>query len=1042
MKKLYTILAALLLPVCALLAQNRLGGTVTDENGDPLPGASVFVQGTNNGAVTDNNGKFTINAKEGDVLVFSFIGYSDVMQTVSGTRAVYDVSLSSDQNFLDDVVVVGYGTQKKVNLTGSVSAVSSEELANRTLPSTSALLQGVASGVTVTNRSGTPGGGDTTIRVRGLGTFGQSSSEPLVLIDGVEGSLSQVDPTQIDKISILKDAASSAIYGSRAANGVILVTTKRGKAGQTSIVYRGYAGVQSPTDLPKVVGAHDYMILAREQMENDGSSSIYTDEYIANYERNHEIDPDNYPITDWQKLVLTGSGFQQNHNLAITTSTDRVRVMTSAGFLDQYGIVKYRHYNRYNLRNNMDVQLNKRLSMKLDFSVMYTKNQAIPQESTLFNYMNTRDPLALVQYSTGYHAALSGSSSNPLPFLDGDGGLNQSRGLRLNVAAGLTYKPADWLTIDVTAAPRLVQSRSHNFVGKVTYYSDALGTVSLASNRDYNQATDSFSRSLYNNYLATALFHKNFNKVHDFGLLLGASYEDYDNRQFSASRRNFPYPEFNQLTAGADDETKDNTGKAYQYALGSFFGRFTYNFRERYLLEANVRYDGSSRFLPENRWGVFPSVSAAWRVTEEPWMQSMKRTVNEFKVRASYGTLGNQSIGDYYPTEQDLAMSSISVNDVITPIATLTTLANPYITWETTTMFDVGIDAGFFGKLDITADYYRKLTDGILLQLPISATIGLNAPYQNSAKVSNVGWEVAVNWKDQIGDFRYAIGGNLSDVINKIVDMPGEKEYIAFGTGSVLRNQVGYPIASIYGYDCIGMARTQEEADYINEHCPQLGNPIKPGDLVYRDIAGDYLRDENGEFVLDANGKQIPAPDGKIDANDKTIIGSCIPRFTYGANLSIGWKGFDISAFFQGVGKVNSYVGTYYVMPGYQGGTFRQEHLDRWTPETPNGRFPRMSKSGSNNTEYSSFWMGDASYCRLKSLQVSYTLPKKVVSKIGLKGLRIFATGENVFTWTNFYQGFDPEVAFSGGDNYVTAVDIANNYPQVKTFMGGIEVKF
>ena len=1042
MKKLLYILAPALLLLGAALtghAQNKVSGTVTDPEGNPLIQASVIVEGTTQGTVTDLDGKWTLSVKPGQTILVSYIGYTDERVKTTAARAVYDVTLSTDENFLDDVVVVGYGTTKKVNLTGSVSSVGSETIENKFLTNSSNALQGVAAGVTVTTQSGAPGDDGGTIRIRGLGTFGTSSAAPLVLIDGVQGTMNSVDASQIDKISVLKDAASSAIYGSRAANGVILITTKRGKAGKTTVTYRGNTGFQTPTDIPQVVNAEEYMMLVNETQVNDGAAPVYSEDYIANYRANHLIDPDTYPITDWQQTVLGKAlGFSTKHTVSVATSTDKVKVLSSFAYLHQTGLVKnMREYDRFNFRNNMDLSLSGKVTMKLDMNVIYSDKNHHPNESTLFNYMNTRDPLILSKFSTGYNNAFSGTSTNILAYLEGQGGWYRDQGLTLVGSAALNYTPTEWLSIDAQYAPRFTLSNNHRFLDQVTLYIDPYGTESSYHGRPYNELTESYSNNFYNTVNLTATLHKNFDRVHDVKLLVGYSWEDMFQNSLSANRRNFAYPQYDVISAGADDETKDNGGAMYEWALQSFFGRLNYNFKERYLLEANVRIDGSSRFTGSKQYGIFPSFSAAWRVTEEPFMQSLKKTVNELKLRGSYGTLGNQSIGsDYYPTVQTLAVGSISANDNIYPIVTLNTLANPVITWETSKMLDFGIDAGLFGKLDITADWYYKTTEGILLELDIPLAIGLNAPYQNAGTVLNSGWEIAVSWNDKIGNVRYGIDANLSDVQNTITDLRGMRQQ---RNSDMIINIGGYPINSIYGYICEGMARDQEQADYVNGQTQQLIT-IKPGDLVYKDIAGKKVYDEDGNPVYDKYGYQLEEPDGKITADDKTIIGNTIPRYTYGVTLNLGWKNWDLSAFFQGVGKVDGLLNTYYVMPNTQGGTFRRDHLDRWTVDNPDGYYPRMSGVTANTNQISSFWVRSAAYCRLKNLQLTYTLPKKLVSQVGLSKAKCFVNAQNLFTWTNFYQGYDPEVCYTGTDG--VTLGSASNYPQVKTITAGVEITF
>ena len=998
-------------------------GTVSDQDNYPLAGAAIYIQGTSMGTMADEKGEFTISAEKGQVLIVSFIGFKDKAVNVTD-QLTYFINLDPDTNFLEETVIVGYDTQKKVNLTGSVSSVSTEQFKNRPIVQASTALQGIAPGVTVTTGGGEPGADSGSIRIRGLGTFGSSSASPLVLIDGVEGDMNALDPTTIDKISVLKDAASSAIYGSRAANGVILITTKRGKEGHSSVTYRGYVGWQNPTIMPENVTPEEYMVLKNETLVNDGSSELYSQAYIENYRKNNWLDPDNYPMIDWQKRLITGNGFTHNHAVTMTASTDKIKTMTSFSYLKQNGIIKYTDFQRYNFRNNMDVKLHEKLTFRLDIAGSYGIKNMLTEQGSVFTFANARDPLMLAQWSDGNYAAFTGGSLNILPVIEnGEGGRKTQGNLKLNAAASLTYKPWEWLTLEGKVAPRFLWNTNHTFTDYITYYSDPYGTVSNATNVEHNSLYEGRSRFFYGNYQFTATFGKKFAGAHDLRVLLGASRETMDSSTLSARRYDYAYPDYETINAGADNELKENGGAREQLALQSYFGRINYNYKERYLLEANVRFDGSSRFAKGNRWGIFPSFSAAWRVTEEPFMLNIKNTLTELKVRASYGTLGNQSIGGYYPTAQTLTISSFSGNDNIWPIVALNTLANRNITWETSEMYDVGIDAVLWNKFSVTADWYYKTTYGILMTLDIPSTIGLSAPYQNAGEVKNVGWELGVGYHDNWGDFSFGVDANLSDVVNEITDMKGTS------SGSFVRNQEGSSVNSFYGYECLGIARTQEAADKVNAECPQFGQTIQPGDLMYKD---QITVDTDGDGTADA-------ADGKIDEDDKTIIGSSIPRYTYGLTLNFGWKGLNLSAQFQGVGKADAYISGYYTQPNVQGGTYRKEHLDRWTPETPDARFPRMSATTTQNIQNSSFWMADASYLRLKNLQLSYALPQSAVKKMKIKGLMFFANATNLFTLTNYYAGYDPESVYSSADSITTG---AGNYPLVSTYTFGLEIKF
>ena len=1003
--------------------QRQVTGVVSDQDNFALPGAAVMVEGTSIGTMADENGAFTIKADPGQVLIVSFIGFTDKKVPVTA-QTQYFINLDADSNVLEEIVVVGYDTQKKVNLTGSVSSVSTESFNNRPIVQASTALQGIAPGVTVTTGGGEPGADSGSIRIRGLGTFGQSSASPLVLIDGVEGDMNALDPTTIDKISVLKDAASSAIYGSRAANGVILITTKRGKEGRSAVTYRGYVGWQNPTVMPENVTVEEYMLLKNETQVNDGASVLYDEKYIAEYRKNNWLDPDNFPMIDWQKRLITGNGFTHNHAVTRTASTDKIKTMTSFSDFKQNAIINFTDFQRYNFRNNMDVKLHEKLNLRLDISGSYGIKNSLTEQGGVFTFANARDPMMLAQWSDGSYAPFTGGSLNILPVIEqGLGGRRKQGNLKLTASVSLTYKPWSWLTLEGKVAPRFHWNTNHTFEDFIVYHSDPYGTVSNATNVEHNSLYEGRSRYFYGNYQFTATFNKTFAKNHEVRVLLGASSETMDGSTLNAKRYDYAYPDYESINAGADNELKENGGAREQLALQSYFGRVNYNYKERYLFEANIRFDGSSRFARGHRWGIFPSFSAAWRVTEEPFMLNVKNTLTELKVRASYGTLGNQSIGGYYPAFQTLTISSMSANDKIYPIVALNTLANKDITWETSEMYDVGVDAVLWNKFSVTADWYYKTTYGILMKLDIPSTIGLTAPYQNAGEVRNMGWELGLGYHDAWGDWTFGVDANLSDVVNKITDMKGTS------SGSVVRNQEGSAVNSFYGYECLGMARTQDEADRINSECPQFGKDIQPGDLIYKD-----------QITVDTDGDGVPdACDGKINEYDKTIIGSSIPRFTYGLTLNLGWKGLNLSAQFQGVGMADAYISGYYTQPNMQGGTYRKEHLDRWTKDTPNGRFPRMSATSTNNTHTSSFLMSDASYFRLKNLQLSYALPQSVVKKMKIKGLMFFANATNLLTFTNYYDGYDPESTYSSADSISTS---ASNYPLVSTYTFGIELKF
>lgn len=990
-------------------------GKVVDENGDPIIGGTISVNGnTRRNAITDINGNFSIVADIGEKLTVSYIGYDDKTLSVDNLTQPINFVMTSNDHDLNEVIVVGYSTNKKVNLSGSVSSISGSTLSNRPLFNVSSALQGMASGVTVTTQSGQPGGNSGNIRIRGIGTFGGDSAAPLVLIDGVEGTMDDVDPNIIESISVLKDAASASIYGSRAANGVILVTTKRGHVNDRfDISYKGYIGFQNPTALPDKVDAIEYMQLENVAYQNDGAQAPYSSEYIEEYRNGIQTDPDNYPDTDWQNLTLTEHGFNHGHTVTMTNAGQKISALTSLGFDEHKGLVVNSAYRRIYLRNNMDFQSTKRLHIKLDLQVSNANKHSSPYEKHAFNYMNTRTPNIVNQYSTGLYNGSGLMGNNPILLLKEGGNVKQNT-IRTNLSASLDYILMKGWNVVAQFTPRYNTVNTHTYNNSVTTYGDPEGTTLLKSSQGFNTLAETGNRHFYWDAQVFSTFNRQFG-LHNIKLMVGLENQTYDHKNLSAYRQGFNYPQYDVIDAG-NIENMDNRGNEVQWIINSYFGRINYNFKERYLLETNLRTDGSSRFAKGHRYGVFPSFSGAWRISEESFMQPVTKHVQNLKVRLSWGKLGNQNIGhSYYPTIQSLTTGTFSMNNKLYPLATLTSLANTDLTWETSTMTDIGLDATLFNCLDIVADWYYKTTDGILMRLDVPNIIGFGAPYQNAAKVRNVGWEIGVNYHRSFGDFTLGIGATLSDVRNKITDMRGTTS-----TNGDIRNQEGSAINSIYGLVCEGFINSQEEADEINANCPQFGTKVYPGDLKYRDVNQD----------------------NKITTDDKTIIGSTVPRYTYSGVINMDYKNLHLGLFFQGVGKADGYLNSYYVMPCYQGGTYRKEHLNYWTKDNHQAATPRLSYASSNNTYTSSFWMKSSAYLRLKNIQLGYDLPKKWIKPLKIKSAYLYMNANNLFTWTGFWQGFDPEVNYDASVTDGVVLGSAANYPQVKTFTIGVEIKF
>jgi TonB-linked SusC/RagA family outer membrane protein len=973
-----------------------ISGKVVDMNGIGIPGATVIVEGTTTGTATDIDGNFNLDVPEGAVLLISFIGYQSQRITVD-TQSQFNIVLEEDLSSLDEIVVVGYGTQKKVNLTGAVSTISSAEIVNQPVGQTSMALQGISPGVTVTQRSGQPGSDGGSIRIRGIGTLGTGGQEPLIMVDGVETDLNNIDPNEIENISVLKDASSAAIYGARAAGGVVLVTTKRGLEG-VRISYNMYAGLQVPTDKPNIVGALDHMELTNEAFTNVGNTPRYTDQFLQEYRAG--MPSDQYPETDWQALTMSNSSFMHNHNIGINAGSERAKLYASISYLDQDGIIPNTDFSRVNIRMNSDIHITEKLTASTDIFLRKTE-QNQPSEGTgyIFHWMR-RIPANEVGILSNGRWGEGWNGDHPLARAK-EGGVRTNEDLDAILNFRLDYKFTDWLSAEVMYAPRFENPYSKSFSNITqTYARDGVTPTHFRPQR--NSLSERFDREWYNNVRAIVTVDKSINDIHQIGFTGGFQQEDLLNKWISAYREVFSLPQYPYINAGnrANEQTG---GSATHWALRSLFGRATYNYRERYLFEVNVRRDGSSRFAEGNKHGVFPSVSAAWRISEEPFMDGTSHIVDQLKLRASWGQLGNQNIG-LYPFAAFMALGGSGQDYVFdnanSPGAALNDMANPDIRWETSESTDIGLDFNLWGKLDVSADYYYRKTSDILLALNIPLTLGLTAPFQNAGVVENRGYDLMVNYRNRIGEVNYGIMLNFSDVKNKVVDMRGIEN-----TGLTVSRE-GHPIGSFFGYVAEGLFQSQEEVD---NHATQFGN-VGPGDIKYRDINND----------------------GVINNQDQAIIGSPIPRYSFGTRFNVDYRGFDISFFLQGVGQVDGYMFGQGIMPFFLGGTVHEQHKDRWTPDNPDASFPRLAWNQTNNEQNSSYWMKSAAYLRGQNLQIGYSFPKPLLEAVKIQNLRIYLSGRNLFTIDNFYEGYDPEAPVSDG----------GWYPQMTTYTMGLNVNF
>jgi TonB-linked SusC/RagA family outer membrane protein len=982
-----------------------ISGHVKDEQGLPMPSVSVNLAGTTQGTITDINGFYKINAPENAILVFSFLGYEKKTMKVTG-QWDGNVIMAIDKKVkgLDEVVVVAYGTQRKANLTGSVAAIGAKELQDRPVTNLNDALQGTMAGVTVTTTGGQPGSSGN-INIRGIGT--PNNSAPMVVIDGIIGNLSDVNPNDVQSVSVLKDAASAAIYGSRAANGVILVTTKRGKSGKMQVNYNAYAGKQKPTNLPDFLPSWQAATMYNQALANEGQAPYWTANDITLFK--NQTDPDTHPNTDWQGFLYKGSGFQQNHAVNISGGDDKTQYAFSLGYFQQDGIIQKSNYKRYSTRMNINSAITKNFSVNANLAFLYAPTQAPDglgggDIGGIIGTTAAMSSTVVNQYKNGVYNYLS--FGNPISWLNSPGYNNNQNSL-FTGNAGVDWEPIKGLHFKPSFSYRYNTNPAQEFKPADTYYDPKNPTVALTT---ISQSAIANANSTNNYYNLQALleYDRHFGK-HSIDVLAGSSQELTTYRYLYAYRQNFLNSSLSEINA-APSLGQQNGGTSSQLALLSYFGRARYAYDDKYLFEANLRDDGSSRFTNGQRWGLFPSFSAGWNISKEPFFGSLSNAIPMLKLRASWGKLGNQTLGDPGGLSIPFAYPAISVissgqnysfNQSLAPGIALNNGANTSIIWEKTTTKDVGIDMELLNSnLSFTADYFVKNTNDVLLRLPASNVYGFTTPFQNAGAVRNSGWELAAAYRNKIGNVSYNIAINASFITNKITDLAG--------TGSISSGMVvGYPL------------QAQQQ---VNDHAKQSGGVIGPGDLMYKDISGP-------------NGK----PDGVIDGNDRVYLGSPFPKTTFGFTLGAGWKGFNVSGFFQGALGVKNYV------QGFELGSLQQANignpttalLDAWTPTNTSATFPRLWSTYTQNNPQSfisSFWVRNASYLRLKNLLVSYTLPHNTLAKLGVKGVKIYYSGQNILTFTSFYKWVDPETN-TGNNAY-------GSYPQLKTNTLGIEVTF
>ena len=1004
----------------------KVSGVVTDEAGEPLIGVSVLVKGTTLGNITDLNGRFSLDVPEGSILEISYIGYKT--QSIKAQREPMNIVLKEDAQKLDEVVVVGFGTQKKVNLTGSVSAVTGDDISKRPVANAAILLQGQIPGLRVNQGLGQPGGEGTSFRIRGQGTFSSAGSDPLILINGVPGSMTNLDPSVIESVSVLKDAASAAIYGARAANGVILVTTKQGAVGdKVHISYHGNVGLHTPTKLyDRVTNSVEYMELANLAWKNSGTGKQYTQDQINLY-RNNVGDPQ-YPNFDWQDYMFR-TAVVQTHNLSMAGSTEKTTYNVALNFVDQPGTMRGFKYRKYNATIDLTARITNFIKVGTYANLMYGETEQ-PRQGQNDAFLSTLSQAPtympwLPDDGTGIRrwtsSAYSFESHNKnMPAIIGDNAMKRDNNFDINAQLWLEINLAKGLTWYTKGAARLQSNKSKDLRGSTTYtYDYHTGERSSELDKGGLGLSVGDGRRFYTNLYSYLKYDLSLvDNAHNFSLMVGYNQESEKYETLNAYRKDFAF-DLPVLNAGGTADWS-NSGGEEEWAIQSLFGRFNYDFKERYLFEANMRYDGTSRISDENRWGVFPSFSVAWRATEEEFIKNLNLNwLNNFKLRGSWGQLGNQNIG-LYPYQAMISgvddYPFTKTSDGVIIGYQQTAYANRNIKWETTTITDIGFDLQVFDGLSVTFDWYKKTTDDILRSSQVSSLLGLSAPTVNNGSVENKGIEVALNYANMVKGgtfrgFRYNAGVYFDRSRNKLTEFGAEE----IGSYSIKRE--GLPYDEYYMLECIGVFADQAE---INASPKQFNDNTQPGDLKYKDISGP-------------DGK----PDGVIDNYDRRTFSGRFPGFEYGINASATWKGFDLSLIGQGVADKKYYTTDWGVQPFMQGSSPNKDYIKHmWTEENPYGaKHPKLywqDMGGGKNTRPNSYYLKDASFFRLKNLTLGYTLPRVWTEKANISKVRIYFSGDNLLTLTP-YKGLDPERNGDGRDAI---------YPQNRIYSFGLNVEF
>ncbi|MDR3253272.1 MAG: TonB-dependent receptor [Tannerella sp.] len=1004
-------------------AGRKISGLILDELGEPVTGAVIIEKGATNGVISNGVGEFELTVSEGAVLQISYIGY--LTQSVNvASQSYLRIILTENTQALEEVVVVGYGQQKKLSITGAVGSIKSESI-NRLANSTTAALQGVSPGLTILDKGGSPGRANTTLRIRGITTI--NNSDALLLVDGVEQRISDVNPDDIDNISILKDASTTAIYGSRAANGVVLVTTKRGSEGDVKINLNTYWGSQDVTNKTTHMESATYMRQQNYAFQNAGQNPRYSDTFIQEWTDKHNSDPITYrPANQWQDVVYS-SALQQNYSLTVSGGNDKAKGLMGLRYYDQDGIISNFNSDIKEVRVNTDFKPFKGLKLSADANFRVRSSLAPVgaydydvNGGGIFYSMYHATQFVVPRYADGSYG-LGNKNANPLALAEQAGDNKQTNNLFIgNLKAELNI--FDGLKFTLQYAQRYAYNKTVAFTNAYKIVdTNFLDWGATARDEAYNpsatrQRTRDISRNSMDDYrediseytLNTLLNYEKRIGKHSLQALAGFSQIENKWSHNQAYRQDFYNNYLQSINMGSESSWK-SYGYNNEYALRSYFGRLNYNYDNRYLIEANLRYDGTSRFTGDNQYGTFPSFSAGWRVSNEAfWSDGLRDFISDLKIRGSWGKTGNQTAG-LYAFYESYTSTTYNFNNEVVQGYMQTSLANKDLRWEESTQTDIGIDAGFLrNRLTVTADYYYKRTDGILVSLPISGTIGLDAPVQNAAIVDNRGFELALDWRDNTGEVSYGLHFNIANNKNEVISLGGANPTVSGGTADVITTvREGYAVNSYWGYQTGGLLT---QADIDNDY-PRYDSRMSAGDIKYID------RNE----------------DKKIDAEDMTVIGDEFPRFPYALSANVAWRGFDFSFMFQGVMDAQTRVSGALAEGGNFEGFTLDIFKDYWTPDNLDARFPKPRKSVDYNAMMSDYWVVEANYIRLKNIQLGYTVPQNLSRLALIDKVRIYLAGSNILTFSPLKEwGLDPEFV-SGRFLY---------YPQTSVYTIGLNLTF